>query len=54
LILDLNDFRPINDTYGHEAGALTLKHISIQFKSSLRKGDIASRWAGDEFVIYLK
>lgn len=54
LIIDLNDFKPINDTYGHEAGDLILKHISEQFNSSLRKGDIAGRWGGDEFVICLK
>ena len=54
LIIDLNDFKPINDTYGHESGDLILKHISQQFKSSLRKGDIAARWGGDEFVITLK
>lgn len=53
LLLDLNDFKPINDIYGHDAGDEILIHVTGQLTASLRKQDILSRWGGDEFVILL-
>lgn len=51
LALDLNKFKPINDTYGHEAGDLVLKRVAKCFLISTRKEDIVARFGGDEFGI---
>ncbi len=51
LSMDLNKFKPINDTYGHDAGDLILKKVAQYLQKSLRKSDIISRFGGDEFVI---
>jgi len=51
LSMDLNKFKPINDTYGHDAGDLVLKTVAKYLEKSLRKSDIVSRFGGDEFVI---
>ncbi|MFT5758131.1 MAG: diguanylate cyclase (GGDEF)-like protein/PAS domain S-box-containing protein [Alteromonadaceae bacterium] len=53
IMMDLNDFKPINDIFGHDAGDELLIHVSSQLLKSLRKSDVLSRWGGDEFVIIL-
>jgi diguanylate cyclase (GGDEF)-like protein/PAS domain S-box-containing protein len=53
IMMDLNDFKPINDIFGHDAGDEILTHVSSQLLKSLRKADVLSRWGGDEFVIIL-
>ncbi|QOP41513.1 putative bifunctional diguanylate cyclase/phosphodiesterase [Sulfurimonas marina] len=53
IFLDLDDFKNINDSYGHEFGDMVLKEISEVIQSSLRSNDIISRFGGDEFVIIL-
>ncbi|PKI16392.1 diguanylate cyclase domain-containing protein [Colwellia sp. 12G3] len=53
IMMDLNDFKPINDIFGHDAGDELLIHVSSQLLKSLRKADVLSRWGGDEFVIIL-
>jgi two-component system, cell cycle response regulator len=50
---DIDDFKHVNDTYGHEAGDGVLRHISQIFISSLRRQDSASRWGGEEFLLLL-
>ncbi len=50
---DIDNFKMINDTHGHEAGDLVLKTISALMKKTLRKQDIVSRWGGEEFLLYL-
>jgi len=50
---DLDDFKNINDRYGHETGDRALQYIANTIKSLSRKEDIVSRFAGDEFVILL-
>lgn len=52
-LIDVDDFKSYNDTFGHLAGDLLLKSISGVFKGGLRKIDIACRYAGDEFVVIL-
>jgi len=49
LAFDLNKFKPINDTYGHEVGDLVLKRVATDLLSSTQKEDIVARFGGDEF-----
>ncbi len=51
LFLDLDYFKNINDTYGHDMGDRLLQQVTNRIKSHLRKGDIFARLGGDEFVI---
>ncbi len=53
LVFDLNDFKPVNDTYGHAAGDKLLVKVARRFSKTLRECDTACRWGGDEFVIFL-
>jgi diguanylate cyclase (GGDEF)-like protein len=53
MMIDLNRFKQINDTYGHPAGDSLLKQFSQELRSNLRSSDIAGRWGGDEFVVVL-
>jgi len=53
LVLDLNGFKDINDTYGHYAGDRALREVSSVLRALIRPYDICARYAGDEFVIVL-
>lgn len=53
LFLDLDDFKKVNDSYGHSVGDALLKEAARRLSLLLRKSDIASRFGGDEFVIML-
>lgn len=50
-VLDLNQFKQINDTYGHMAGDAALKHISTLIRSGIRESDVLIRYGGDEFLL---
>lgn len=54
LFCDLDNFKPINDTYGHDVGDKVLQHCAEFFKSTLRSEDTICRYGGDEFVIILE
>ncbi|WP_430462688.1 PAS domain S-box protein [Thalassolituus sp. LLYu03] len=53
LFIDLNDFKEINDTYGHIAGDDALRALAEHIRSHIRSTDILARYAGDEFVVIL-
>lgn len=53
LMLDLDHFKKINDTFGHEAGNLVLKELGLILNNDIRLGDIATRYGGEEFVLLL-
>jgi diguanylate cyclase len=53
IMIDLDDFKHINDAYGHTAGDSVLKYIGQFIKSSLRQSDFPIRYGGDEFLIIL-
>jgi diguanylate cyclase len=52
-ILDLDDFKRLNDTYGHLAGDAALKHLVKIVKETLRSMDVIARFGGEEFLILL-
>jgi len=52
-ILDLNQFKQINDTHGHLAGDNLLVQFSEELRSNIRSTDLVGRWGGDEFIVVL-
>jgi diguanylate cyclase (GGDEF)-like protein len=52
-LADLDHFKQVNDTFGHDAGDAVLKRFSTILKSSLRKGDLCGRLGGEEFLVVL-
>ena len=53
LFLDMDNFKSINDLYGHNAGDELLKEVANTLQTCLRESDLICRWGGDEFVIAL-
>ncbi|MCF8011614.1 MAG: GGDEF domain-containing protein [Clostridiales bacterium] len=53
LFIDLDDFKAINDTYGHETGDLVIKKAAEILKSNVREDDMITRAGGDEFLVLL-
>jgi len=53
MFIDCDDFKVVNDTYGHDVGDRYLKHVAHHLNELTRKSDLAFRFAGDEFVVLL-
>ena len=53
IFFDLDNFKQINDTYGHSVGDVVLKSLATSIKPLLRGSDILARWGGEEFIILL-
>lgn len=51
LYIDLNEFKQVNDVYGHRAGDLYLQEVAMRLKRQLRPGDMLARLGGDEFAV---
>jgi diguanylate cyclase (GGDEF)-like protein len=53
ILIDIDNFKKVNDTYGHQVGDDILIQVSNVITSSIRDSDIAARWGGEELAIYL-
>ena len=53
MFLDLDNFKPLNDTHGHEVGDLLLIEVANRLKSCVRQADTVARFGGDEFVVMI-
>ncbi|NQV88395.1 MAG: GGDEF domain-containing protein [Parcubacteria group bacterium] len=53
LFCDMNNFKSVNDTYGHFVGDDVLREVAHKIMKTLREDDITARWGGDEFAIVL-
>ena len=51
IILDVDHFKMVNDTYGHHVGDITLQTVAERLKNTVRQTDIIGRWGGEEFVV---
>jgi diguanylate cyclase (GGDEF)-like protein len=52
-MLDIDHFKPVNDTYGHAAGDSVLREIAARLRATVRKADIVGRYGGEEFAMLL-
>ena len=53
IMLDIDHFKKVNDTHGHDTGDEVLKYIALVLKTSLRESDILARYGGEEFILFL-
>ena len=53
-VLDIDDFKHVNDTYGHAVGDVVLQDLAQTITSSLRSSDIVVRWGGEEFLFLMR
>jgi len=53
VVMDIDFFKAVNDTHGHDVGDLVLKDVGLWLRSVLRKGDMIFRWGGEEFMMLL-
>lgn len=53
IVIDIDQFKQVNDTFGHQRGDKILKQVSNIVKSTIRHSDIPARWGGEELAVYL-
>jgi diguanylate cyclase (GGDEF)-like protein len=49
---DIDNFKSLNDTHGHECGDIVLQHVAQNIKDCIRKEDMVARWGGEEFLLF--
>ncbi|MFN0119082.1 MAG: diguanylate cyclase [Blastocatellia bacterium] len=54
MMLDIDHFKRLNDTYGHKAGDIVLRECAIAIRNTLRHGEIVARYGGEEFTVILR
>ncbi|WP_435704405.1 GGDEF domain-containing protein [Yoonia sp.] len=54
LLLDIDNFKKINDSYGHFTGDRVIKKVSEFIQNNIRRDDICARWGGEEFIVILR
>jgi diguanylate cyclase (GGDEF)-like protein len=53
MMIDIDHFKAVNDTWGHTVGDVVIKQAAASFMSSIRDVDLAGRWGGEEFIVIL-
>jgi hypothetical protein len=53
IVIDIDEFKRINDQYGHQQGDVVIKEVCHRIKEHMRRDDMAIRWGGEEFIIVL-
>jgi diguanylate cyclase len=53
-VVDVNKFKHMNDTYGHQAGDACIQHVADVIGRNIRGSDWLARWGGDEFILVLR
>jgi len=53
ILMDIDHFKNVNDTYGHECGDYVLSTMAVILRSGVRKQDVVGRWGGEEFLLFL-
>ena len=53
ILMDIDHFKNVNDTYGHECGDYVLSTMAVILRSAVRKQDVVGRWGGEEFLLFL-
>jgi len=54
VVIDLDDFKAVNDTYGHQAGDDVLREFTALIQENIRSDDVLARWGGEEFLLLLQ
>jgi diguanylate cyclase (GGDEF)-like protein len=54
LLIDLDHFKRVNDTYDHLVGDQVIRHVTSIIGANIRQGDVFGRWGGEEFIVLLK
>lgn len=53
-VVDVDHFKKVNDSQGHQVGDLVLKALADKLQKSVRTGDLVGRWGGEEFILYIR